>query len=358
MMNSALIAIVAATLGCKEAAAPATAGSGSAAQPAAAPAAGAPAAAPAPSPAAQAPAPAAPAPTPAAAGKPLRDTLAAAAAGKPVLLALDAKGQLVARTVDGAYTAVVLPGPYGDALDDAALDLIWLRRDTGLDVLDLRLPGPAVAKTLVTAPDKVLEKLGDHFREPPHWDMTSSVFVNLDTPCSHGAGVVLDWSKGGVGTTTGAEAVKVVAKDWFAAQEHRTRRDVPPAFTKKLAKPRKVPKNVGTCHADAKEELGKAECGRVLEFGATGSELVVVSANPDKCPAKQCRLHDAATKKFTTIPGIAPDDTEARTCGPFLFDGTGTSYLVEDQLCTGQTCASVGKQAIGWLDGARALDAN
>jgi hypothetical protein len=224
-------------------------------------------------------------------------------------------------------------------------------------VVDLRLPGPAAATTLVTAPDKVLEKFGDHITEPPHWDMTTSVVVMLATTCHRGAGLVLDWSKGGVGTTTGSEGVKIVARDWFAAQEHRTRRDVPPGFTKKVARPHKVPKGVGTCRADAKEELGKDECGHGLEFGATGSELVVVSANAEKCPAKQCRLYDGAAKKYLPVPGVAADDAEAPTCGPFLFDATGTSYLVDDQVCA-STCAPVGKLAVGWLDADRVLDAN
>ena len=264
----------------------------------------------------------------------------------------------IARTIDGATSSVVVPGPYGDALHDGALDLVWLRRDGGIDVLDLRRPGPPSVRQLVTAPAKALEKLGDHFREPPHWDMTGQVVVYVDTPCSRGAGVVFDWSKGGAATTTGAEGAKIVARDWFAAEEHRTRRDQPAAFTAKLAKRHKVPRGTGTCHADIKEELGKDACGHGLEFGATGTELVVVSANAEKCPAKQCRLYDPAVKKYAPVPGLDPEDLEARTCGPFLFDAAGASYLVDDKVCTGRTCASVGKLAVGWLDADRALDAN
>ncbi|HET7504023.1 MAG TPA: hypothetical protein VFK02_23545 [Kofleriaceae bacterium] len=357
MMKTALIASVAAFVGvmglpgCKQGAAPASAGSGagSGSTGAAASTAPAPAAAPQAKPAAPA--------TPPSAGKPLREALADTASGQPVLLALDARGQLIARTLDGATTTLLLPGPYDDAIHDAPLDLVWLRRDTGVDVLDLRLPGPPAAKQLVSSPDKVIEKLGDHFSEPPHWDMTRGVFITVGTTCSHGAGIVLDWSKGGAATTTGAEGVKVIARDWFAAQEHRTRRDVPPAFTRKL-KPRKVPRDVGTCRTDVKEELGKDECGHGLAFGATSYDLVIVSANSEKCPAKQCRRYDSATKKYTPVPGVAADEPELATCGPFLFDGTGTSYLVDDQLCTGETCTSVGRQAIGWLDGARVLDAS
>jgi hypothetical protein len=167
MMKPALIALVAATVGCKQEPTPTTAGSGSPTTTGTAAVAPPPAA---PKPAAP---PAVPAPTPG--GKPLREALAETAAGKPVLLALDAKGQVVARSVDGSSTSILLPGPYGDALNDAARDLVWLRRETGIDILDLRLPGPAVAKQLATAPDKVLEKLGDHFGEPPHWDMTTGL---------------------------------------------------------------------------------------------------------------------------------------------------------------------------------------
>jgi hypothetical protein len=291
-------------------------------------------------------------------GKPLRETIAASAKGKPVLLAIDAKGQLIARTVDDSSTQVLLAGPYSDALHDDALDLVWLRRTAAIDVLDLRLPGSPAARTLVTAPDKVLEKLAEHFSEPPHWNMKDSVVINLGDACRQATGLVLDWSKGGIGTATFSEGVKVADKDWFAAQEHRAKQDVPAAFTKKLAKRHKVPKSAGTCHRDIKEELGKDDCGRGLYFGETGGELVIASANAEKCPAKQCRLYDASTKKYAAVPGLDADDPDEHTCGPFLFDRAGTSYLVNDKVCSGSVCTSVGKLAVGWLDGERVLDGN
>jgi hypothetical protein len=355
MRKSVLAAIVAVTVGCDRGPAPATAGpvgsAGSAGAATPIQVAAAPAATPTPA----TPKP----PAPAVGGKPLKEALAAAA-GKPLLLALDAKGQLIARTVEGGYSAVVLPGPYGDALHDVAADLVWLRHDTGVDVLDLRTPGApgtAVATPLVTSPNKALEKLGEHFDEPPHWDMTTSVVIMVGTACHGGAGIVFDWTKGGAATTTGAEQVKIVGKDWLAAQDHRSRHDLPPGFAK-IGKRLKVPKGIGTCKVNAKEEYGKDACGAGLEFGATGPQIVVVSANPDKCPAKQCQLYDKATKKYALVPAFESDDTQAPSCGPFLFDPTGKVYLIEDKVCTGVICTSVGKQAIGWLDGARVLDAN
>jgi len=125
---------------------------GTAAASGSAPGSGTAAAAPGAGTASAAPAPTAP---PAPAGKPIRASLIEAAGGKPVLLALDGKGQLVARTVDGGVSRVLLPGPYGDAAPDAERDLVWLRDDHKLDVLDLR--GPALAPvTVVTFPDKAM----------------------------------------------------------------------------------------------------------------------------------------------------------------------------------------------------------
>src|SRR5690349_12720417 len=153
----------ASTTGSAAGTAAAPAGSGTAA----APGAGTGSAAPAP-PAPAPPAPAAPASTPG--GKPIRASLVEAAGGKPVLLALDDKGALVARTVDGAVSRVLLPGPYGDAAPDADRDLVWLRDDHKLDVLDLR--GAALAPvTVVTFPDKAMQQLGEHVTEPPRWTM-------------------------------------------------------------------------------------------------------------------------------------------------------------------------------------------
>ncbi len=288
--------------------------------------------------------------------KPLLESLAADASGKAVLFALDAKGQLIARSVDGAFTRVVAPGPYGDAAADAERDLIWLRGDTTLDVLDLRDAG--VAKTLATAPDKAIEKLGEHITEPPTWTMDTYVNIMLDTPCSNGSGLRLDWSHDGNGTTTGGESVHVVAKSWFAAEEKRTKRAIPPRFSSLISKLHKVPRDVGTCHTDVKQESGKATCGRGVPFGSTGLELVVVGAT-DNCPANHCQLFDATTKKYIPVPGTSTEDAEARTCGPFVFDAAGTSYLVEDKVCgPDRACTSVGKLAIGWLDADRILDDN
>ncbi|HEY0479952.1 MAG TPA: hypothetical protein VGD37_20675 [Kofleriaceae bacterium] len=288
--------------------------------------------------------------------KELRASLLEAAGGKPVLLALDGKGQLVARTADGGFTRVLLAGPYGDAAPDADRDLVWLRDDHKLDVLDLR--GKALAPvTVVTFPDKAMEKLGQHITEPPTWTDTF-VNVQLATPCGKQTGLRLEWAHNGESTADWAKGFRAVAKDWFAAESKRAKHPLgadpyPSAVTK-----RKVPKTVGTCRADAKEEYGKSRCGQAIAFGATGAELVVTGADADRCPATSCGLYDPKAKKFAAVPGLpADDDDKAPTCGPFLFDSAGTSFLVADQACgPGPACAAVGKLAIGWLDGNRALD--
>lgn len=292
-------------------------------------------------------------------GKPLRAAMLDEAAGKPLLLALDTMGQLVARSVDGTFNRVLAPGPYGDALSDDERELVWLRGDTRLDVLDLRAPGPAAARNLATSAPKAIEKLGEHITEPPTWTMATFVNIMLETGCMSGAGLRLDWSRGGVGTTTGGETVHVVDKDWFAAQEKRARRAVPAGFSVAAPRRHKVPRNVGTCHNDAKDELGKSACGSSMPLGTTGLELVVVGADSEHCPAKHCQLYDPGKKKYAPVPGIDPEDKEARTCGPLLFDPAGTSYLVDDKVCGPElTCSSVGRLAVGWLDASRTLDAN
>jgi len=289
-------------------------------------------------------------------GKPLRESLAADASGKAVLFALDTKGELIARSVDGAFTHVLAPGPYGDAVADAGRDLIWLRGPTTLDVLDLR--GDEVAKTVVTAPNGAIEKLGEHITKPPTWTMDTYVNIMLNTRCSNGAGLRLDWSHDGSGTTTGGESVHVVAKAWFAAEEKRAKRVSPPNFSSLISKPHKVPRDVGTCHSDAKQEYGKATCGRGVPFGSTGLELVIVGAT-DNCPVNHCQLFDPRTNKYGPVPGTGAEDAETTTCGPFVFDAAGTSYLVQDKVCgPGLACTSVGNLAIGWLDADRTLDAN
>ena len=303
------------------------------------------------------PAPSAPvAPAPPAAGKPIRARLAADAAGKPVLLALDPAGQLIARTADGSFTRVLLAGPYGDAAPDPERDLVWLRGDDQLDVLDLR--GAALtATTVIRFPSHAMEKLGQHITEPVSWTMESFVNVMLSTPCGAGAGLRLPWANDGEGTAAWAQGFRAVAKDWFAAEARRDKHAVAPAAYSTAPQKHKVPRGAGTCRTDAKEEYGASRCGQSLPLGATGAELMIVSASADHCPATRCQLYDPRTKQLSPIPGLDPGDDRAPTCGPFRFDPSGTSFLVADQVCGADlTCSSVGHLAIGWLAGDHELD--
>lgn len=283
---------------------------------------------------------------PATAGMSVRQALVAAAQGKPLLFALDDKGQLIARSLDGSVKQSLAPGPYGDALLDDQQELIWLRGDTSLDVVDLRAPAPAHAKQLVTiSPAKAMEKLGDTFTEPPKWTMADFVVIKLETECSVATGLELKWANGGAGTLDGAEGIKVVAKDWFAAEEHRgPRADLP-------KHPTDIPGHVHV--PDRSKCIGEYgdECGTSVAFGAAGRQLVVVAADADRCPSKRCAVLDPKTKKLAPVPGADTAD-DAETCGPYRFDPSGTSYLVDDMACSPEgTCTSVGLEAIGWLDG-------
>src|SRR5262249_48394650 len=143
----------------------------------------------------------------------------------------------------------------------------------------------------------------------------------------------------------------------FVAQEKRSKRDLRPGFSLPSPTHRKVPRDIGTCHLDARREFGKNLCGRAVRFGNIDLELVVVSANEDKCPSVQCQLYDAEAKKFSPVPGVPGADVgDVFTCGPFLFEDTGKSYLFRDNVCGADApCTSVGRQAIDWLDGSYGL---
>jgi hypothetical protein len=351
-----LALVLAGAVSCKGSAGNASTGTATGSAPAASGGSGTAAAAPGAGTASAAPAPPAPpAPAPAG-GKPIRASLIEAAGGKPVLLALDGKGQLVARTVDGGLSRVLLAGPYGDAAPDADRDLVWLRDDHKLDVLDLRGAAPAPI-TLVTFPDKAMQQLGEHITEPPRWTMDGFVAITLGSPCGKGAGLRLDWSHDGESTQGFAKGFRAVARDWFTAQEHRARQPLDPDPYPARAAKHKVPRKVGTCATDAKEEFGKDRCGTAAPFGATGVDLVVVGASSEHCPGSHCQLYDPKAKKFTPVPGLDATDDAAPSCGPFRFDRAGTSFLVGDQACGPDlTCRSVGVLAIGWLEGNRVVD--
>lgn len=298
--------------------------------------------------AAVASAPAAPAAAP---GKPLRQQLVEAAKGYPVLLAIDDQGRLVARMIDNSFSQVIAPGPYGDAAIDASLDLVWLRKDDRLEVLDLRTADPP--QLAISFPAKALEQLGQHLAQPPKWTMDTGVTFQVGSGCSGGAGIKLDWAAGG-----GSPDHPGFRADhaWFAAHDKREQNPALDPYAK--SNQYKIPRDVGTCAADVKKnEIAKSECGIAYPFGALGPELVVVTANPDapSCQQEQrCQLYDPATKKYAPVPGFDEDDLDAPTCGPFLFSPDERAYLMKNKVCDVK-CVAVGKLAIGWIKGNRVL---
>jgi hypothetical protein len=283
--------------------------------------------------------------------QPIRESLLEAAAGRPLLLALDGEGRLVARTVDGAFSRTLLPGPYGAGVADAQRDLVWLRGERALDVLDLRATSLAPV-TVVTYPDGALEKLGAELAEPPRWSSDRALFVQVATPCRRSAGLVLEWARDGASAAAWAAGFRAVAKSWLFAEERRTRNELGPEPYPTGHLRRKAPANVGTCKHDGRTEVGRRRCGEAVPFGGTGLELVVVGASTERCPAEQCALVNPRSKKVSPVPGFALDDEAAASCGPFWFDRTGRFFLVGERVCTATLeCTVVGRRALGWLEG-------
>jgi hypothetical protein len=303
-----------------------------------------------------------PAPTAFAAtkGASVRDELLAEAAGKPVALHLDDAGRLASTAADGAITHVLAPGPFVDAIHDDPRDLIWVRTDRGLAVVDLRAR-TAEPLLIVAFVDAKNEHLHGEMDRAPDWSPTSAFSASFsycgegDT-ISGGGGLGLSWEPGGWngGDGAAAQGVRLDGAEWLRAnvkREQRRASDKVYPFGESRKKV-KIPASAGDCGEHAgDEEYG--ECGANVPFGRTGAYLVATHVDQSQCPAAQCRLWTPSQKKWSPVLGLDPDAEGARTCGPFFFDVSGAVVLHrEGRLCTADgACRTIGRRALGWLGG-------
>jgi hypothetical protein len=272
------------------------------------------------------------------------------AGGAPVLLAI-VNDAVEARSADGTFKLVIAPAPAADAVYDAALELIWVRRLGQLEVWDLREDKPKAIVILADAPD-----LGDFTIE------RGNHLLSPRGMCDVTGTMTIKWSKHPSVAIVGyddAEPLRprLVGSAWLASQFDRPLRSVSltradPSLT--AVSHVWVPRKVGTCS-------DPQDCGRGVPFGNTGWTLVVVSEEQGDCEHFGCVLYAPRTKRFGKPPlpeKWKPNAQKSMVgeCGLYRFEPEGKWFVVTNQVCAvGGTCSTLAELArvIGWLDGER-----
>jgi hypothetical protein len=273
-----------------------------------------------------------------------------AAGGSPVLLAM-VDNAVEARSADGKFKLVVAPDPVQDAVYDAELELVWVRRIGQLEVWDLREEKPKAIPILADAADD-----GDF------WIDHGLHQVSPGGQCDVSSTMIVRWTKHPFVEVVGldenaAPRPRLVGSLWLTEQFSRplrsvaqTRTDLPALLDKTHVV---IPRKVGTC-ADPED------CGGGVPFGNTGWLLVVAAEAPGAdCRHFECVLYDPRTKKFgkPPLPGkwkASAQKAMLGECGRYRFEPSGRWFAIHEQVCAvGGTCSTLAESArvIGWLDG-------
>jgi hypothetical protein len=275
----------------------------------------------------------------------LAEQLKSAAGGEPVFLLRDGV-RVLARTVSRGLDREL--GSSGSApIFDDRVQLIWLRSEDRLEVLDLRAPKPAAKLVVKGVPQaahlSIRWKLGDQERgleQPGVCDPDQEMILMVeDRPHIEG----LDES---------TRQPTLVGAPWL--KQARARAPVEGArrlwFLPDAAK-MKLPAGVGHCD-------DKSDCGRWLPFGKHGQRLVLIEDRDvgGHCPKRACLLYDPATKLYATPPGAArwgpAKQTTGGECFPYYFDASGEWVASSGEVCqSGRACVKIGGDVFGVLDG-------
>jgi hypothetical protein len=238
------------------------------------------------------------------------------------------------RTPSGARTFVQRAE---GVLYDPALELLWIRNDAQLSVIDLRKSSAVpelVARDVPSVNRLQVNRADSSVEREDGCDLPSLSLEWEATP--HIEGELVD-----------ATSARIVNGAWLSAELHR--RSTPAGVRRTFSDSRApVPQELMDCQ-------DPEQCGATVPFGALGWQLVLVQEQMGgDCYQRACLLFDPASGLFAST--LKPHewrsarDTPRGPCGPFRFDESQTKYLVEDRLCLpGRGCQKLGGTALGWL---------
>jgi hypothetical protein len=244
-------------------------------------------------------------------------------------------GAIVLRGHKSQASRVLVPRVRG-ALYDPALELLWFIDDDLLRVLDLRDLPSAPITIASNVPWRVSRLSIEH----------PSNLAETEDGCDLDA-LSLEWTptpKAYVADPN-APQPRIENRAWMEAQ--RTR---PPRATGKRLE-----------FEDARVKLPRAlmhceepeRCGAMVPFGALQLVMTAEKMGGD-CMHRGCLLLDSATGRFAQPAEVAAWHTlkgaPVGTCGLFMFNRAGTTFLVGNKLCgTGEACRELEGHALGWM---------
>jgi len=276
-----------------------------------------------------------------------------------VLLYLVNATGVQARSADGKLRRTIVAGPVQEAVYDAPLEVLWIRREGRAEIVDLRKPKPK--------PVPIVTDMGDLGEVTVH---TSDNRV-LQSPgvCVVPGTIDVKWADPPSLKVRGFDegeppTPQLVGADWLTKELTRPARPIKvaradlPAFGSEPVV--KLPKGVGKCGK------GESECGTAVPFGASGWQLVFAGEDRDEdCRHYRCLLRDPATGKLgkPPLPSKWSDDAKPALigeCGLYRFDPSGKWYAIGPKLCAaGGACQTVKEMnPLGWLDGGQDVGTN
>jgi hypothetical protein len=245
---------------------------------------------------------------------------------------------------------------------DGALELVWLREAGQLQVVDLRVPAP----TRITIGQRVPGKMPLVVDRQVDQKSAYVEATNRDG-CISDALLTLTWDvepelkvEREGGELPADRRVKLVGGAWLNANLQRSGGAHPEPLDLGGEGPRatvEMAVKVRTC------DSGDDGCGRTVDFGETGWQLMVVQSEHksregiEGCNYLRCLLYDPKRPKTEAFASpLAPlvwkraDAVAPAACGSFLFDRSGRFYLSASSVCSvTKGCSDAGGEAIGWL---------
>jgi hypothetical protein len=248
--------------------------------------------------------------------------------------------KLLLRTWDPG-SEQVLASSAQRSLYDERLELVWFDSGDKLWVLDLRVPG--------SSPILIAEHVPQY--SELHVARTPGKLLEPADSCDTVPVLRLNWNAKPAFEAWYATAppLSVEGKNWLLAELARPERAAMDQQVFAATDPGiSLPDTLTQCEEPT-------ACGASLPFAKRGWELVLVrAALGADCWHYACLFRDINTGAFATMPepnhwGPA-SEVEPGTCGRYLFNHDGSSFLVGNLLCmSGRPCQKLEGQALGWL---------
>lgn len=273
----------------------------------------------------------------------IKDSLSAEAKGQPVVLHLDTNRRLVASSVDGSWTRVIADGPFEWGMVEPALDLVWVKKERQLQVMDLRA-SKATPRAIAEIPLDVSVSIS--------WNVGGrSGLTERPSFCEPVAHLTLEWGDviafEGYYDREAKTGARLIDKGWLKAQRGRRVNKLSRPWWQRPSHRVTLPKEI---------ECEDADCGAAVPFGASGKLLVLTGFDlGEDCRHFACQIL-APDGRLGPPPGATTDEEvlslPAGSCGPFDFEDSGKHYLAGSKVCSiDGHCRGLGGPAIGWLTG-------